>query len=255
MLGLFVTGISPYISLFKRTALRSLVKRGAEGRILHIGKADVYYADLSLPLSVPDSGYQRFLDSTFRAAYERGVRQAVMPAFMEKTAGRTGISAVRDIQVLRRFAARAAISLIGGDRDCFVKIYARMPCREAVDCLYELAEKCRYVTAAGGEWAGSERRRLLRDYGAAAAPYTKGVRRITLAFDGGFSENAEIIDLTKGEGKGSWLRPRLFLAGRPDIKGYFDETLLAAALVMNRALDEKEVLVCCPPRLDTEGCS
>ena len=23
----------------------------------------------------------------------------------------------------------------------------------------------------------------------------------------------------------------------------------------NRALDEKEVLVCCPPRLDTEGCS
>ena len=80
MLGLFVTGISPYISLFKRTALRSLVKRGAEGRILHIGKADVYYADLSLPLSVPDSGYQRFLDSTFRAAYERGVRQAVMPA-------------------------------------------------------------------------------------------------------------------------------------------------------------------------------
>lgn len=251
MLGLFTSSIVPYNSLIRSRALYAPLDKGIESSVLRIGKTEVLHINLSVPLSVGKKNFEKKAHRALELMYDRGVEEAAMPEYLAQDAQTYRIRRAADLPGLRKRAAEAVLDSLGQMAGgSYVKIYARMPSKDVSDCVFSLAEQCRYVTAAGGSWAGGVRKKLLREYGTASPSVLMGTQKVAVVFDGGFDYGGEdlVLDLTPGELRcKAAVRPRLDVmkeCGLPKC-GFYDKSAMIGAVLSRGGLEQRDVRAYC----------
>lgn len=226
--------------------------RKAEIKPISIGRTTVSHLDLGLPFGLSEKAYQKECHRAFRQLAEAGEKFAVLPKALEEQGRAYGLQACSDLPALRRLAADAALDCLGQRAELgAVRIFARMPSREIIDCMEVLAESCRYVSVSGGEWSKRAARRLLQEYGTAAPGPCDGVQQVVLAFDAGVDRRVgeTVIDLTREGLRGDGgIRPKLGaaleLTGLPHERIY-DRSALLGHLYIHGGLDRAVLRVWC----------
>lgn len=221
---------------------------------LSIGRTEVTQIDLGLPFGISGKLWRKKCREALMMMADRGIRYACLPPGLRQQGREYGLLPCEDRPTLRRLAADAALDLLGNTAEqSHVLVYARMPSREVLDCVHDLAERCRYVSAAGGVWAESTARMLLRNYGTASPGEGRAVQTLVLAFDPGcpIRGGEKVIDLTREgmEGEGI-LRPHTGAAFR--LQGlprgrFYDAGPLLGHLYHHGALERGDIRVWCRP--------
>lgn len=217
---------------------------------LTLGRSKVLYSCLRLPLDMKEREVRKRGEVLLSAMSSMGGDELIAPSWLEKGSAFYGLRPADDLRLMRARAAQAALDGLKGRGSAYVKVYARMASKDAVSCALSLAENCRYVAVAGGEWTSGMRRRLMSDYGTAAPPEGWGDFKMAVVFDGGFEYGGEniVLDLTRGE-LDSPNRVRPVIEGdlpNPVPGGYFDKSRLLAAAFVRGGLEKEDIRACCP---------
>ncbi|MEA4921518.1 MAG: hypothetical protein VB078_11460 [Clostridiaceae bacterium] len=251
MLGLFTSSIVPYNNLIESRALYAPLDKGIESSVLRIGKAEVLHINLVVPLSVSRKAFEKKARRALELMRSGGVDEAAVPHYLAQGAQDYRIRRAVDLPGLRKRAAEAVLDSLGQTAGgSYVKIYARMPSKDVSDCVFSLAEQCRYVTVAGGQWAGGVRKKLLREYGTAAPSALVGTHKVAVVFDGGFGYGGEdlVLDLTPGELRcQKRVRPKLEVikeCGLPKC-GFYDKSAMIGAVLARGGFEQREVCAYC----------